>query len=312
MGTHRNSLSMWRFRPGRSSPAYRFRMQASARYPERRFACTSSVGRVPGSSRCSSRKPWFSGTERTTRAAGRAPCEVDRRGSRWIRGRTNTRRIPTIGARTRGGASFEQPALRERRVARQAGSIARECRALGRDELGDALRGKVEQRIHLLAAKRVAFRGALDFDEAAAVVHHDIHVGVARGILGVIQIEYPHALPDADRDGRARTVYRVARQAPLALQPAHRIDERDVRAGDRGGARAAVRLQHVAVERDRAFAECGAIDTRAQRTADEALDLERAPALLAARRFALGAFVGRARQHAVLRRDPAFALAAQE
>ena len=55
-----------------------------------------------------------------------------------------------------------------------------------------------------------------------------------------------------------------------------------------------------------------AVDAGAQRAAHQALDLQRSPALLAARGFAVVAGVGRAREHPVLRGDPAFALAAQE
>ena len=90
------------------------------------------------------------------------------------------------------------------------------------------------------------------------------------------------------------------------------IGERDVGAGDGRGARAAIGLQHVAVDRDRALAERAQIDDGAQRAADEPLDLLRAPALLALGGFARGARVRGARQHAVLGGDPALALAAQE
>ena len=51
---------------------------------------------------------------------------------------------------------------------------------------------------------------------------------------------------------------------------------------------------------------------RAQRAADQPLDLLRAAADLAGRRFALRARRGRARQHAVFRGDPALAGVAQE
>src|SRR5690606_30909696 len=54
------------------------------------------------------------------------------------------------------------------------------------------------------------------------------------------------------------------------------------------------------------------VDAGAQRTADQALDLQRAPALLAAGGLAVGAGVGGARQHAVLRGHPARTLAAQD
>ena len=105
---------------------------------------------------------------------------------------------------------------------------------------------------------------------------------------------------------------RAVAQRALAHQRIDRIDERDVAAGDRRRARAAVGLQHVAIDRDRALAERLQIDHRAQRAADEPLNLQRAPALLAGRRFTPAARVRRARQHAVLGRDPAAAGVAQE
>src|SRR5205085_10693173 len=70
-------------------------------------------------------------------------------------------------------------------------------------------------------------------------------------------------------------------------------------------ARAAVGLQHIAVEMDRPLPERREIDDRAERATHQPLNLLRASALLAARRLAIGAGIGRARQHAVLRRDPA-------
>src|SRR5690606_36387351 len=55
-----------------------------------------------------------------------------------------------------------------------------------------------------------------------------------------------------------------------------------------------------------------AIDAGAQRAADQALDLQGAPTLLATRGLAVAAGVGGAGQHAVFGGDPALALAAQE
>jgi hypothetical protein len=55
--------------------------------------------------------------------------------------------------------------------------------------------------------------------------------------------------------------------------------QRDPRAGDRGGAGAAVRLDHVAIDRDLALAQCFQLDHRAQRTPDQPLDLLGAAAL---------------------------------
>src|SRR5688572_7043129 len=158
----------------------------------------------------------------------------------------------------------------------------------------------------------MAFGRALQFDETAAVVHHHVHVGVAVAVLGIVEVEHRHALVDAGRYRGDRAHDRVAADVATRLQPADRIAQRHVGAGDRRGAGAAVGLQHVAVERDGAFAQGLAVDAGAQAPADQALDLQRAATLLATRGLAVVAGVGGARQHAVFRRHPAFALAAQE
>src|SRR3546814_9097634 len=86
--------------------------------------------------------------------------------------------------------------------------------------------------------------------------------------------------------------------------------QRDVTPGDRGGARAAVGLYDVAVDLDLPLAETRAVRHRAERAADQALDLMRAAGAGGA--GAVHAAAGRARQHAVLARHPAAADVAQE
>src|SRR5262249_51928448 len=85
----------------------------------------------------------------------------------------------------------------------------------------------------------------------------------------------------------------------------------DVRTADRRATRAAVRLQHVAVEVDRALAERVEVRYRADRAADQSLDLDRAAALTAPARLALGSLSGRSREERVLRGQPAAARVAQ-
>src|SRR5690606_11378148 len=87
--------------------------------------------------------------------------------------------------------------------------------------------------------------------------------------------------------------------------------ERDPRAGDSGGARAAVGLNDVAIERDGPIAQRFQIHYRAQAAADQALDFLGAARLLALSGFAAAAGVGSARQHAVFAGDPALALSLQ-
>jgi hypothetical protein len=92
----------------------------------------------------------------------------------------------------------------------------------------------------------------------------------------------------------------------------HRIAQGHPGAADGGGAGAAVGLQHVAVQGQGALAQGLEVYRRAQGAADQTLDLQGASPLLAPGRLALHALVGGARQHAVLRRDPAAALALEE
>src|SRR3546814_7013104 len=86
--------------------------------------------------------------------------------------------------------------------------------------------------------------------------------------------------------------------------------ERHVPAGDGGRTRAAVGLYDVAVDLDLPLAETREVRHRAERAADQALDLLRAAGAGGA--GAVHAAVGRARQHAVLARHPAAAAVAQE
>src|SRR6185437_13321590 len=64
-------------------------------------------------------------------------------------------------------------------------------------------------------------------------------------------------------------------------------------------------LEHVAIDADLALAEGREVDDGAQAAADEALDFLGAAALPATRRLAVGARMGRARQHAIFGGDPA-------
>ena len=85
--------------------------------------------------------------------------------------------------------------------------------------------------------------------------------------------------------------------------------QRDPGAGDRGGAGAAVGLDDVAIDGDLPLAERRQIDDRAQAASDQALNFDRAAALLAGGGLAARTLEGRARQHAVFRGDPAARLA---
>ena len=123
--------------------------------------------------------------------------------------------------------------------------------------------------------------------------HDHVHVDLGAAVLDVRQVEQRLAVDDADRHRGDRVAQRHPRQR-AARRPAagRRAVQRHVAAADRRAAGAAVGLDHVAVDPDRALAERGEVDHRPQRPADQPLDLDRAPVLLpAASRRA--AFAGR-------------------
>ena len=147
--------------------------------------------------------------------------------------------------------------------------------------------------------------GALHLDQRAVLGADNVHVDVGLAVLDVGKIEHDLAVDHADGHGRDRRP-EAARIGELALgdQLVDREGERDPRAGDRRHARAAIGLQHVTVDRDRALADAGEVHGGAQRADDQALDLLAAPAGIA-----LAPGVGGAGQHGVFGRQPALALA---
>jgi hypothetical protein len=66
----------------------------------------------------------------------------------------------------------------------------------------------------------------------------------------------------------------------------HRKPQRDPTPGDRGAARAAIGLDHIAIDGDLPFAQCRAVDARPQGASDKPLNFLRSPGLLACRSLA--------------------------
>ena len=85
---------------------------------------------------------------------------------------------------------------------------------------------------------------------------HEIGVGLGGRILGIVEIEHGVALHEAagDRGDLARSAAAPVSGA-VADQLAEGEVQRDIAAGDRGGAGAAIGLQHVAIDLDLALAE---------------------------------------------------------
>src|SRR5712692_2173640 len=143
---------------------------------------------------------------------------------------------------------------------------------------------ELEQLVEERAREWIALRRRLHLDEAVVAGHHDVHVDLRRRVFYVVEVEQRDAFDDPDRDRGYGAGQRLAEPEPL-----ERAARRDVRAGDRRAARAAVGLQHVAVQVDRALAQRLEVGDGTDRAADQALDLDRAPALAPFTRLAFGA-----------------------
>ena len=185
----------------------------------------------------------------TASVENRVPGFLRGKGEGWITAEygmlpraTHTRGDREAARGKQGGRTLE--------IQRLIGRSLRAC-------VDRAALGERQQGIQLVAAERMALGGALQFDEAATVVHHHVHVGVAVAVLGVVEVEHRHAAIHPGRHRRDRADDRVPGDLLLRPQPAHRVHQRDIGAGDGGGAGAAVGLQDVAVEGDGALAERG-------------------------------------------------------
>ena len=177
-------------------------------------------------------------------------------------------------------------------------------------ELLDAGLGEREQVVERGARERRALGRRLHLDEAAVAGHDDVGVDLGGRVLRVVEVEQRRGRrPSRTRPPRPTAVSGSRSSRPAVEQLRAGEVERDVGAGDRRAARAAVGLEHVAVEVDRALAERLEVDDAADRAADQALDLDGAAVGAALRDVALLAVAGRRGQHPVLGGDPAAALA---
>ena len=122
------------------------------------------------------------------------------------------------------------------------------------------------------------FRCGLKFDKAKRIGHNDVGVDFGARIFLVAKVEDRLAVEDADTNRGYGSNERSLRQHLVLQHLPDGESQRNVRASDRGDARAAIRLQYIAVDDDRAFAEKLEVDGSAQRASDEALNLVRASA----------------------------------
>src|SRR5215210_7828097 len=171
---------------------------------------------------------------------------------------------------------------------------------------GDPGIGEIEHCVEVVAAERRALRGRLYLHQQPCAGPDDVHVDLCGRVLLVVEVEQALAADHPDRHRRDGV-----RQRARETRVPERAGRRDVCARDRRAARAAVGLEHVAVHPERSLAERLQVGDGAQGAADQALDLDGAPLLLACARLALRALAGRGRQERVLGGEPAAARASQ-
>src|SRR5437870_2730574 len=226
------------------------------------------------------------------------------------------RSMPRGESRRRNSRSF--PGLAEARTKREGalihvhhGSLL-ERSLLAGNELANAALGERNESIHFASHQRRPLSRGLNFDEAAAPGHHDVHVGIAPGILGVVEIEQYPVSNDTHRNGSNEILERLAGDETQGLAPGHRIVQCHASAGNGRAARPPVGLDHIAVESDRALTERGQVGDGAHAATDQALDLLCTSRLPAIGGLTSHARVGGARQHAIFGGNPALSLSLEK
>ena len=160
--------------------------------------------------------------------------------------------------------------------------------------------------------ERLAFCRPLYFNNAPVFGHHHVHVRFSGRVLNVFQIANCFAVNNTDRNRGYHPFHRVGFQLAARNQLIQRICQCNACPGNRSGARAAISLEHVAVQRNGELTQRFQIYCRTKSTGDQTLDFHCASTLLTFRCFTSVTGVGRTWQHAVFCGDPALALTFQE
>ena len=174
--------------------------------------------------------------------------------------------------------------------------------------LAEHLRQQYEELVQPGTAWRLL--SGLQLDHPSVLGHDAVEVRRGLEVLGVIEVEPRDAVDDAAAHRGHVVTYGDALDHPRVFHLLERHVQRGERTGDRCGARAAVRLQHVAVESDRPLAELAHVDRRPHRASDQSLDLMRAAADASLDRLARAPIVRRTREHRIFGGDPSVAAAA--
>lgn len=179
------------------------------------------------------------------------------------------------------------------------------CGFLDFEQAGDASSGGGDHLFELGGAEDVFFAAALEFYEIEFIGHDDIHIDAGVAVFDVVEIDKDFAVHDAHAHGGHAVFNGEFLDFSLFDKPLSRELDGDRCTGDRSCARAAIRLQDIAIHPKRALAEFFQIHDGAEGSADEALNLGAASIHTPARGVALFAGEGRIGEHGVFGRDPA-------
>src|SRR5262249_38681543 len=140
-------------------------------------------------------------------------------------------------------------------------------------EVGDALETEVHHRVDLAARHRFSLRSSLNFDDGSVCGPDEIQVHPRNAVLGVAEVERKLAFHVADADRRHLIAKRRATDAAGPRALGEREPHRKPAASYRRSPSAAVRLEHVTVDRNRALPEPIEVEGGAKRAPDQPLDL---------------------------------------
>ena len=166
----------------------------------------------------------------------------------------------------------------------------------------DARIAQIEQAAQTRAVERCALTRTLNLDYLARIRRHEIHIDFCPRILAIIEIQQLAAIDHAHRNGGNLAGERKARDL-ARVDPCHEgIVQRHPGSRHARGARAAIGLDYIAVDRHRELTEGAQIRDGTQASPDKPLDFHGTS--LAVGALTRTAAVRRRRQHRVFSRNP--------
>src|SRR5579883_438037 len=148
---------------------------------------------------------------------------------------------------------------------------AQDCRdmdcedgTLDLQKLSDALLCERDDPVHLVRRWEHPLRRQLELDSLTAISQHEVAVYISSRVFGVDQVEQGSTVDDARADCSDLTTDRDGGKLTTGAQALAGKGERHESAGNGCGARSPIGREDVTVNDQRALAEHGTIDGRAQ------------------------------------------------